>query len=88
MKQLIIASIATLLFTASCTENEKARSYGGTATLDLPKGQKLVNVTWKETDLWYLTRPMTVTDSAVSYTFHEESSFGVWEGTYIINETK
>ena len=41
----------------SCTENSRVKSFGGTGDINLPKGQKLVNVTWKETQIWYLTRP-------------------------------
>lgn len=44
--------------------------------------------TWKDSDLWYLTKPMNSTDSAVSYTFKEKSSFGIMQGTYIIIESK
>jgi len=54
----------------------------------LEKGQKLVMVTWKEEDLWILTRPMKSTDTTETYTFSEESSFGVWEGTYTIYEVR
>jgi len=86
MKKLLII-LFVILFT-SCTENEKARSYGGEATLLLPKGEKLIVVTWKESNLWYLTRPMNSTDSAETYNFKEESSYGVWEGRYIIKEEK
>ncbi len=86
MKYLFILLALTSLI--GCTENKRAKSYGGTAELTLPAGQKLVNVTWKDSNLWYLTRPMTSSDSAVIYSFHEESSFGVWEGTYIIKEVK
>ena len=45
-------------------------------------------MTWKETQFWYLTRPMNSTDVAETYQFHEESSWGMVEGTYNIVETK
>lgn len=77
-----------LLLFAACTESQKAKTYGGTAEITLPAGEKLITATWKEDDLWYLTRPMLMGDSAVSYTFKEKSSFGVMEGTYIIHEVK
>lgn len=86
MKRLTILLFIAFLF--SCTENQNARKFGGKASIDLPVGQKLVIVTWKDDNLWYCTRPMTDQDSAVTYTFHEESSFGIWEGTYTIKETK
>lgn len=87
---IIYAALSTTLaiLCHSCTENQKAKQYGGTATIELPKGVKLVNCTWKDSDLWYLTRPMTASDSAVTYEFKEESNYGIWEGTYVIKETK
>ena len=85
-KVLVIALVAISL--ASCTENARVKSFGGEGTLNLPKGQKLVNVTWKESELWYLTRSMDSTDVAETYKFQEESSYGVMEGTYNIVETK
>lgn len=87
MKRASLALIA-IVSLISCTENERAKEYGGSAELELPKGQKLINVTWKETNLWYLTRPMKASDSAEVYEFKEKSSWGTWEGTYIIKEIK
>jgi len=87
MKKLFLA-IGVIAMLGSCTENNRVKNWGGDGTLTLPKGQKLVNVTWKETEIWYLTRPMTPQDSCQIYTFHESSSWGMVEGTYTIIETK
>jgi hypothetical protein len=87
MKKLFLA-IGVIAMLGSCTENSRVKNWGGDGTLTLPKGQKLVNVTWKETEIWYLTRPMTSQDSCQIYTFHESSSWGMMEGTYTIIETK
>jgi hypothetical protein len=88
MKKLFIClGLLTLTLTA-CTENSRVKSWGGEGTINLPKGRKLVNITWKEAQIWYLTRPMNSSDVAETYKFHEESSFGVMEGTYNIVETK
>jgi hypothetical protein len=76
------------LLLLSCTENSRVKNFGGEGTINLPKGVKLVTVTWKETEVWYLTRPMHSDDIAETYQFHEESSWGVIEGTYNIVETK
>lgn len=65
-----------------------ARHGGGTAVVDLPPGQKLITATWKETSLWYLTRPMKSVDSAETYYFKESSALGVVEGTIIFKESK
>ena len=87
MKKVFLA-IGVIAMLGSCTENNRVKNWGGEGTIKLPKGRKLVNVTWKNTQVWYLTRPMTSTDVAETYQFHEESSWGVMEGTYNIIETK
>jgi hypothetical protein len=81
-------AIGVIAMLGSCTDNNRVKNWGGEGTINLPKGRKLVNVTWKNTQVWYLTRPMTSTDVAETYQFHEESSWGVMEGTYNIIETK
>ena len=71
MKKILILFVAMITL-ASCSDQERAKYYGGNTTIDLPKGEKLVTVTWKdEADIWYLTKPMTVNDSAETYTFHQ-----------------
>lgn len=72
----------------SCTQNEIARNYGGSETIKLPVGEKLVNITWKEEHLWVLTTDMKSDDSAHIYNFKEKSSWGVMEGNITIVETK
>lgn len=90
MKKLFttLAVLTTMMSLTSCTQNEIAKNYGGTMNYDLPAGEKLVNVTWKEDHLWILTKPMKASDSVESYIFHEKSSYGIMEGTINIKETK
>jgi hypothetical protein len=87
MKKVFLAIMLGVMVT-SCTENERVKAWGGEGIINLPKGKKLVNVTWKETQIWYLTRDMDSNDVAETYEFHEESSYGVIEGTYKIIESK
>jgi hypothetical protein len=87
MKQLILSLIAAFV-AVSCTENERAKNFGGTQTINLPSGQKLQNATWKDTQLWYLTRPMHQDESAETWTFQEKSGFGLVEGKVILKESK
>ena len=87
MKKLILIGLTTLSL-LSCTENERVKSFGGEGNIHLPKGQKLLNVTWKGTQIWYLTRPMKEDDVAETYQFQEESNWGVVEGTYNLIEHK
>ena len=87
MKKLFLAIVMGVMVT-SCTENNRVKNWGGEGNINLPKGRKLVNVTWKENQIWYLTRPMNSNDVVETYQFQEESSWGVMEGTYNIIETK
>ena len=84
---LALLCLVIMAFT-SCTENERVKSFGGSFTVNLPKGQKLVNATWKDTDLWYLTKPMSSKDSCETYTFKEGSTYGIFEGTVTFIESK
>lgn len=86
-KLLLLATLATICLT-SCTQQERAKDWGGNATIELPKGQKLITCTFKDHDIWYLTRPMTSKDSAESYMFGESSSWGIFQGTVTITESK
>jgi hypothetical protein len=87
MKKVFLVILMGVMIT-SCTENSQVKNWGGEGTINLPKGRKLVTVTWKENQIWYLTRPMDSNDVAQTYQFHEESSWGVIEGTYNIVESK
>lgn len=65
-----------------------AKNFGGSMTIDLDPNQKLEEITWKDDDLWYLTRPMTSDDNAETHTFQQSKDFGVFEGTVTIIEHK
>ena len=76
MKKLLLGAI--LLFSVlSCTDNQRARTFGGEETIELPKNRVLLNATWKQADLWLLTKD-TLTDEVF---FNEKSNWGVLEGT-------
>lgn len=87
MKLMLAAAIAVLSLT-SCTENSRAKAWGGTATVDLPVNTKIINATWKDQELWYLTRPMRADEVAETATLHEQSSFGLIEGKVVFKESK
>ena len=89
MKKLLLTVVLAIsvLSLVAC-DQYVARNLGGDYTHELPKGEKLVNVTWKEDSLWYLTRPMTNDDIAETYTFQADTVFGVFEGTVTIVESK
>ena len=77
-----------LILTLGCTEQYRAKHLGGTATTMIPAGWKLVTATWKDSNLWVLTRPMHENEIPETYTFQESGSWGLLEGTVIIQESK
>ena len=90
MKRLTPGIAAIMFFAAlacACTQNSCSRSYGGSSTVKLDSGMKLVNVTWKEADLWLLQRPMESGEKPVTSVFEEVSSFGVFQGKVSIVES-
>lgn len=56
--------------------------------MHLPKGEKLLMVTWKETNLFYLTEPMDSNYVPKTKTFREKSRFGMLESTITFIESK
>ena len=79
MKKLILG-VFTLMVLISCTDNSRARNYGGKEEISLKTNEKLIMITWKESNMWILTID-TVTNTQY---FREKSSFGMWEGEIII----
>jgi len=84
MKKLIVISVIVMAILSGCTDNMRARNFGGKQTIELEKNQRLVNVTWKGDDLWILTKQGMTKPSV--YEFKEDSSFGAFEGTITIKE--
>lgn len=78
----VICLICLILFSLSISGcNFITLRVGGDMTIELPANTKLLNATWKENSLWYLTRPMRNNENAETYEFKEDSNFGVLEGT-------
>ena len=65
-----------------------ARSWGGTMTVNLDSGKKLLQVSWKEGSLWVLTRKRRENEPVESYEYAEDSRFTVLQGKVVINEKK
>jgi len=69
-----------------CTENERAKNFGGTMTVALDCGQMLYDVSLDGYAFWYATRPFPEGYEPTTYTFKEESSFDLMQGKVIIRE--
>lgn len=63
---------------------------GGTTTIELPAGKKLVpyTVQWESngSHIWYLTEDAEPGYQPKVYTFHESSNLGILEGTIVFQE--
>lgn len=80
---------------AACEDNKIkstgsviAKKVGGSATITLPHNQKLQLVTWKNDNMWVLYRPMRPDEQAETYTYQEDSKFGLLEAKIVIREVK
>ena len=85
MKKLIILlAFAISLTMTSCTENIRAKEWGGNLTINLESQERVVNVTWKNADLWILTKIDTTKQQL--YNFSEKSTWGIMQGNITIIE--
>lgn len=80
MKKIILTILVSSTILVGCTKNQRVRQFGGTEEIVLKPNEKLLNITWKEKDIWVLTED---TLTKVKY-FRESSSFGIWQGEVII----
>ena len=89
MKKLIILALfaVSMVSLISC-DNWKSRKWGGSTTITLPKGEKLIEATWKENSLWYLTEPMDTDYEPKTKIFRENSNLGILEGTVTFVESR
>lgn len=78
MKKTIFAIIG-IVSMASCTDNQIARNYGGTEEVKLNPNEVVLNVTWKQDNMWICTKD---TLTGIVY-FREKSSWGLVEGSVI-----
>ena len=85
---VVISFIIVVTVFGGCTKKERAKNFGGSFTVKLECGQKLYDVTWKGDNLWYATRPMREGEEPETYTFVEDSSYGIFEGKVTFVECK
>jgi hypothetical protein len=87
MKKILFI-IATVALFSSCTEQERARMYGGNTTINVPAGYKVTSATWKENDIFYFIEPMEADYTPKEKVFVESSSWGVLESKVTFVETR
>lgn len=79
MKRVLIFSVLAIKL-AACTDNQKARQWGGTEEVRLKPNEVLLGITWKGDEMWICTKDTT---TGISY-FREKSNWGIMEGTVIV----
>ena len=85
MKQFLVIILFALL-SLSC---ERLNDYfHSRETINLPPGKKLVHVSWKSGDLYYLIREMRPEEVPETYTFSKEGNFENLDNTYLIIECR
>lgn len=72
--------VLSALINTSCTDNQRARNFGGTETIELLPDEEFVNITWKQDNIWIVVKNKK---TGVFYA-REKSSFGVIQGKIII----
>lgn len=85
MRNFIVCLLLSMSM-IGCTENIRTKAFGGQMTVNVPKGNKLVLLTWKKGDLWYMFRQARLDEQPETYVFQEDSTWGVAEGKVIFKE--
>lgn len=80
MKKIFLVAITLLAI--SCTDNQKARNFGGTETIKLEPHERFINITWKQDNIWLIVQD-TLTGI---YYAKEKSSYGLMEGKIVISK--
>ena len=88
MKKFIYAIIIVIAFMLVSCDKTFTKHFGGTTTINLEPGEKLIEVTWKDDNIWYLVEPMSDEYTPTTKIFKESSRFGAMEGKIIFVETK
>lgn len=84
----MVILMAAIIVPGGCNDNMMARQYGGSERIELKPNQKLINITWKESSIWILTRNMRADEVPETYSFSEKSGWNVLEGNIVIMEAR
>ena len=90
MRKLIkfLFIIISVVFFSSCTEQIRARQFGGNIDIDVPAGYKVTSATWKECNLFYFIEPMEEGYEPKEKMFIENSAYGVMESQITFKEKR
>lgn len=90
MKKLIRLSLALFIMLAisSCTQNQRARNFGGTMEVKVKPGYKVTMATWKGDNLFYMIEEMDPAYEPKEKTLVEDASFGILETKVVFVESR
>lgn len=88
MKKFIYSFIFVMMFCITSCDQYVSRKFGGNTTINLKPGEKLIEATWKNGDIWYLTEPMDSNYTPKTKIFKESSMMGVMEGSVTFVESR
>lgn len=80
MKKILLSALAVIAL-AGCDQS-LTRNFGGTTNVSIPQDAQLLNVTWKEHNLWVLY----FEPSTGRCVFKEQSVVGVLQGSVVIEK--
>lgn len=88
MKTIKIILLLFILISITGCDQTNARNFGGSITINLKPGEKLIEATWKDDNIWYLTEPMDSDYIPRTKIFKESSEFGIYNGNVTFIESK
>lgn len=83
---LIFGILILLAIGMNTCGNYRTKKFGATTTIQLDKGQKLVNAHWDGGSVWYITEPMEDGYKPQTKVMQEKSMRGFCEGKVIFIE--
>ena len=87
MKKIILILTVICIVFVSCNQYN-TRNFGGTTIINLEPGEKLIEATWKDNDLWYLVEPMDSDYAPKIKIFKESSTMSIMEGEVTFIESR
>lgn len=88
MKTIKIILLLFVLISITGCEQTVSRNFGGYTTINLKPGEKLIEATWKDDNIWYLIEPMDSDYIPKTKVFKESAVFGVLNGTVTFIESR
>ena len=87
MKKIISFILISILITG-CTSNQRTKMFGGTETIDVEQGKRVVMATWESDKVFYVIEDMPSDYTPQDKKLIEVSSFGIFESEVIFHEQR